>query len=219
MTIKAIVFDMDGVLFETEHFYYQRRKEFLERKGITIDHIPPTVFVGGRVEQVWELVLGTDIHKWDVPALAQEYHAYKEAHPAPYPDLIFPDTNAVLAELHAAGFRLALASNTDRVDIKRALGKAELLPYFEHVLSAMECGRPKPNPAVYERAAQALDIPKEQILVVEDSQKGIAAGKAAGLTVWGIRDQLYGVNQEQADRLVDSLIQLAKDIRKINSSK
>lgn len=49
---KAIIFDMDGVLFDTELFYYKRRERFLKQHGITIDHLPMNFFIGGNMKQV-----------------------------------------------------------------------------------------------------------------------------------------------------------------------
>ena len=50
---KAIIFDMDGVLFDTETFYYRRREKFLADKGISIKHLPPSFFIGGNMKQIW----------------------------------------------------------------------------------------------------------------------------------------------------------------------
>ena len=70
---KVIIFDMDGVLVDTEAYYYNRRKTFLTRKGISIDHLSPLVFIGGNMKQVWHMILADDYEKWDVPALEAEY--------------------------------------------------------------------------------------------------------------------------------------------------
>ena len=53
--VEAIIFDMDGVLFDTEKYYYDRRASFLAQKGISIDHLPPSFFIGGNTKQVWEI--------------------------------------------------------------------------------------------------------------------------------------------------------------------
>ena len=115
--IEAIIFDMDGVLFNTENFYFDRREAFLGSKGISIKHLPPKFFVGGRMDQFWEKILGDKISDYDTNALEAEYTAYKNVHRPDYSQLIFPDAKKILADLKAKGFVLALASNTVRKDV------------------------------------------------------------------------------------------------------
>lgn len=107
---------------------------------------------------------------------------------------------------------MVLASNTDGAEIERALSEAGIAKYFDQTFSGMDCQAPKPHPAVYEKAVKALGVDKKDILVFEDSSKGIAAAKAAGLTVWAIRDRHYGMDQSQADKLIDSLSQAMDDL-------
>lgn len=212
---KAIIFDMDGVLFDTETFYFQRRIDFLATKGLSVDHLDPSIFVGGRASQMWRRILANDFDKWDVPTLEKEYRIYKENRPTPYGQRLFPDVKQVLQALTDKSLPLVLASNTDREEIERALEEAGIRPYFKQVFSAMECGAPKPAPDVYNLAAQATGMDKSEIVVFEDSAKGIAAAKAAGLTVWAIRDQHYGIDQSQADHLVDNLSQGLRELDKM----
>ncbi|HFI0632407.1 TPA: HAD family hydrolase [Streptococcus suis] len=210
--VKAVIFDMDGVLFDTETFYFQRRIDFLATKELSVDHLEPSIFVGGRASQMWQRILGDDFEKWDIPALEEEYRLYKEKRPTPYAETIFPDVKDTLERLSRKGLPLVLASNTDKEEIDRAISEAGIAQYFQYVFSGMDCHAPKPHPAVYEKAVQALGIDKDDILVFEDSFKGIAAAKAAGLTVWAIRDQHYGMDQSQADIIIDSLSQAINEL-------
>lgn len=203
--IEAIIFDMDGVLFDTEKFYYDRRKLFLEQKGISIDHISPKDFVGGRLDHVWQKILIDQYDSYDIEALEKEYISYKEAHRAPYEELIFSDVKNVLQAFKDAGIRLALASNTEPGDIHFALSSVGIKDYFPTILSGSSFSEGKPHPAIYLAASQQITVAKEKILVIEDSTKGIAAGKAAGLTVWAIRDKWFGSDQSQADAIIDNL--------------
>ena len=212
MGYKAVIFDMDGVLFETEDFYYKRRADFLETKGISVAHLDPRGFVGARASQIWSLILGEDMQNWDLPQLEAEYAQYKKLHPTPYGTCVFPEAKEVLSTLKNQGFLLALASNTDLAEIKRALTDADILSYFDAVFSAMDCGACKPHPAVYEQAWAALAVDKAETLVIEDSQMGIAAGRAAGLEVWAIEDKKWGVDQSQAQGFLSHLGDLPKKL-------
>ncbi|MGT2958806.1 HAD family hydrolase [Streptococcus bovimastitidis] len=209
---KAIIFDMDGVIFDTEGFYYQRRKTFLDSKGISIEHMEAKEFIGGNLQQVWQKILSENEHVGQADAFHQEYEDYKAKHRAPYAQIIFPEVRQALADLKAAGLKLALASNTQKNDVLFALESASILSYFDIVLSREDVDSPKPQPDIYLKAAGLLEIDKADSLIIEDSQKGISAGKSAGMQVWAIKDKQYGIDQSQADQLIDHLGQVPEKV-------
>ncbi|MEX2784110.1 HAD family hydrolase [Streptococcus sp. H49] len=217
--IKAVIFDMDGVLFDTESFYFKRRKKFLAEKGISIDHLEARDFVGGRLDQIWNRILGDLSSDYDTKNLERQYILYKEEHRAPYEQLIFPDTKQVIEKLKQSGIRLALASNSEYGDIFFALDSVGLKNSFDPILSGSDFTESKPDPAIYNKACDLLGFDKKEIVVVEDSLKGIAAGKAAGLRVFAIRDHLFDLDQSQADFLVDCLSQVQKYIAEENEGR
>lgn len=177
--VEAIIFDMDGVLFDTEKYYYDRRASFLGQKGISIDHLPPSFFIGGNTKQVWENILRDDYDKWDVSTLQEEYNTYKQNNPLPYKELIFPDVLKVLNEVKSQGLKIGLASSSVKADIFRALEENRLQGFFDIVLSGEEFKESKPNPEIYLTALKQLNVQASRALIIEDSEKGIAAGVAA----------------------------------------
>ncbi|MGT2908060.1 HAD family hydrolase [Streptococcus dentiloxodontae] len=212
MELKAIIFDMDGVLFDTELYYYNRRAKYLAQHGISVAHLPPSFFIGGNMKQVWENILGDDIAKWDVNALQVGYNKYKADHPLPYKDLIFADVKSTLDVVKAKGLKIGLASSSVKADIIRALTENKLSTYFDLVLSGEEFPESKPDPAIYNEAIHQLGFSKEEVLIVEDSEKGIAAGVSAGVEVWAIRDKRFGMDQSAAAKLIDSLTELREQL-------
>lgn len=205
---KAVIFDMDGVLVDTEHYYYTRRETFLTSKGISIKHLSPLVFIGGNMKQVWHMILADDYDKWDVKALQEEYKQYKLDHSIPYDTLLFSDAPTILEELTKKGYRLGLASSTAKLEILSALKTTKLERYFDVVLSGDDFNESKPNPEIYQVAMKELDVKPTETLIVEDSTKGIAAGVAAGATVWGIKDYRFGLDQSGAVELFDTLTEI-----------
>lgn len=205
---EAIIFDMDGVLFDTEEFYYKRRETFLASKGISISHLPPAYFIGGNMKQVWRDILQDDYDHWDIDKLQHEYNQYKSDHPLPYKELLFSEVKPLLEKLAAKKIPMGLASSSTKEDILRALDETELSTYFQVILSGHEFPESKPNPAIYNEASRQLGVAKSSILIIEDSEKGIAAGVAAGMTVWGIKDYCFGMNQEAASLLIDDLSEI-----------
>lgn len=143
--VEAIIFDMDGVLFDTEKYYYDRRASFLGQKGISIDHLPPSFFIGGNTKQVWENILRDDYDKWDVSTLQEEYNTYKQNNPLPYKELIFPDVLKVLNEVKSQGLKIGLASSSVKADIFRALEEILLQGFFDYVSLRRESKRVNPT--------------------------------------------------------------------------
>lgn len=206
--VQAVIFDMDGVLFDTEDFYYKRRERFLNSHGISISHLPPNYFIGGNMKQVWHAILGDDYDKWDVTQLQAAYSQDKEDNPLPYKDLIFDSVKPVLQTLKEKNILMGVASSSTKADIMKALTETEIRDYFQVVLSGHDFPESKPDPAIYNEAARQLGVPKSDILIVEDSQKGIAAGIAAGIEVWAIKDHRFNLDQSQANYWIEDLVDI-----------
>ncbi|MDI5915766.1 HAD family hydrolase [Streptococcus equi] len=211
--VKGIIFDMDGVLFDTEPFYLKRREAFLTSKDIRIDHLSPKDFIGGNLQQIWDKVLAEQANADVARDIAVAYEAYKLCHKPPYQELMFKEVKPCLKALKERGLKLALASNSSRCDILLALESSHIKAYFDLILAREDVTAGKPNPEIYNKAAQALGLAKEELVVIEDSQKGIAAAKAAGLKVLAIKDKRYGIDQGQADQRIDSIKQLCELLR------
>lgn len=208
--IKAVLFDMDGVLVDTEWFYNRRRCAYLETKGFVFDEIPD--LSGTNDIYVWEYFEPDDAQRR--AELKREYvEQYMPAHPVPYDELKNKDAKPVMEALRERGVVSAIASSGQPEMIEELVEAAELRDVLMATVSGHEVAAFKPDPAVYLRTMELLGVAPEECLVVEDSPLGIEAGRRAGCRTLALRPREgVSLDQSKADRIIDSLWDLLEEI-------
>jgi len=199
--IKAVLFDKDGVLMDSEAEYERRRQIFFSERGIDASGFPD--FYGSNNDVIWRTVEPNDAERR--ARLAVEFVERFKDEPMIYADYVYPAVRSTLEALRARGILTALASSSPRKFIDRFLDETGLTELFDYTVSGEECENYKPAPDVYLRAMEALGVHPDEVLVVEDSPLGIAAGRAAGAFVLAPSvPSAPGVDQSEADaRIVD----------------
>ena len=199
--IKAVLFDKDGVLMDSEAEYERRRQIFFSERGIDSSGFPD--FYGSNNDVIWRTVEPNDAERR--ARLAVEFVERFKDEPMIYADYVYPAVRPTLEALRARGILTALVSSSPRKFIDRFLDETGLTELFDYTVSGEECENHKPAPDVYLRAMEALGVHPDEVLVVEDSPLGIAAGQAAGAFVLAPSvPSAPGVDQSEADaRIVD----------------
>lgn len=179
--ISAVIFDMDGVIVDSEHLHYETDSRIFEHFGITLQEKERHQFVGMSVQKFYETICS----KYS-PKLSPEYMIeFDRKYRAWYFRHAEMDANEhvveLLAHLKIKNIRTALASGSSPELIEIILRKLNLPDPFEIVLSSEKVPRPKPWPDVFLRAAELLGVNPEECLVIEDSALGIQAASAAGM--------------------------------------
>lgn len=203
---RAAVFDMDGVLVDSEPLWVLGEKELLACHGDRLTAADAEETHGRSIEETIALYSGR-LGDVDPIMLRAELMAimrtlYKRGSP-----LHFGARELVRSlEGHV---RLGVASNTDSDLVRLALERAGLLDAFAAIVSAADVGRAKPNPDVYIAACHALGVEPREAVAIEDSPVGVRAAKAAGMTCVGVPDR-NGVDLAAAgaDVVVGSLVDL-----------
>lgn len=193
--IKAVVFDMDGVLIDAKDWHYEALNKSLAIFGLTISrHEHLVTFDGLSTGQKLKMlsktyVLPESLHGF-INDMKQQY-TMDITHQLCKP--IFHHQFA-LSKLKEEGYSLAVASNSIRNTVKVMMEKSALIEYLDFYLSNQDVSRGKPDPEIYSLAISKLGIKPEQCVIVEDNEHGVRAAEASGahvLKVDTIHDVTY----------------------------
>ena len=201
--IKAVIFDMDGVLVDSERVFIDYLAKFFEINRVLLDK-----------EKLYYLV-GTPANTDDVFVAEKLNMNIDEArkikdqffidNPIRYGEILKDYVKETLDYLKKHNIKIALASSSSMKSIERALGECKIEDYFCQIVSGEMFKESKPNPEIYEYSVSRLGLDKKEIIVVEDSCYGVCSAKAAGLKVCAINDPLFNFDLSKADYKVNSL--------------
>jgi HAD superfamily hydrolase (TIGR01509 family) len=180
MGFSAIIFDMDGVLVDSEPLGLEAMRRVMARQGVIYTEQDNNEFLGCTTLEECRILKARYRLEADERDLTSEYVdiliGLIRDRPHPLPGV--PD---VLEELRAAGYRMALASSAAPVVIAENVRALDLARFFEAIVSGTEVARGKPAPDVFVETARRLQLPAGGCLVIEDSRNGLLAAKAAGM--------------------------------------
>lgn len=187
--IKAIVFDMDGVLIEAKDWHYEALNRALRLFGFEIsryDHL--TTFDGLPTKRKLQILSA----EHDLPARLHDFiNEMKQQYTMELVNaLCKPRFNHeyALSRLRAQGYRLAVASNSIRSTIDVMMQKAALDQYLDFFISNQDVTKAKPDPEMYTLAITRFGLLPQEVLIVEDNENGVRAAVASGAHVLQVQD-------------------------------
>lgn len=201
--IKCVIFDMDGVLVNSEPVHFEIWKQVFAEQGLTIDYDHYKGCIGSTVKVLLDLVLegyGIDFH--GNPALPNRFRELKNIYIKEKGVPKIEGVYETVTALKEKGYTLAVASSSPQDYIEQIVGQLGLSHCFDLLYSAERVARPKPAPDVFLAAAEGLGMKPEECVVIEDSENGSRAAKAAGMTCYGFANPDSGnQNLEAANEL------------------
>lgn len=206
--IKAIAFDMDGVLIDSEPVYLKHTVRMLEAEypQITEEAMYPTV--GMRSREYRTFMADLLRMKEKSPAFEQLLERINSSCHVDYREIMRPEVPEMLRGLQDMGIKIALASSSSFDNICQVLSECGVREYFDSVISGDAFVHAKPDPEIYLCTFRRLGVRPEECLVVEDSTYGVAAGAASGAYVAALKDLRFSFDQSPADLQIDSLAEI-----------
>lgn len=203
---KLIIFDMDGVLVDSEKIYMEMNRAFFRELGAEITYEEYQTFIGISATKMWTYIKEKANLLQSVEELKEQekelkHKTLKEAELVPTPGLI-----GLLDMLKLNGHTLAIASSGLRKNIDLILEKLGIGKYFDLIVSGEQVVKGKPEPDIFLKAAGHFQVSPSHCIVIEDSRNGVLAAKAAGMYCIGYYNPSSG-NQDlsKADIIIDSL--------------
>jgi beta-phosphoglucomutase len=185
--IKAVIFDMDGVLIEAKEWHYEALNKALNLFGYNISLAEHTqVYDGLPTKEKLKMLT----QKGNLPeGLHSLINEMKQVYTM---DIVNEKCRPTflhryaLSSLKLDGYKLALCSNSIRDTIENMMKKARLIEYFDFMLSNQDVQKPKPHPEIYTKAIERMGLSPKECVVVEDNINGITAAKNAGANVFEV---------------------------------
>jgi HAD superfamily hydrolase (TIGR01509 family) len=217
LPFRAVIFDLDGVLADSEPWWNEIDAKLLAEHGVTYhgEYHRNVLGVSYRLAvEFYKKAFGLSAPTEELMRRRGEIAAESFAKRVG----LFPSTRAVLAELRQMNLRLAVATSSVSASARPFLDRHQLTKFLDVIVTGDEIERGKPSPDIYLSAAKKLGIPPDACLVIEDALSGIAAARAAGMRVAAIPDTRFVDAREyekQADYLLGNLSEIPALVRNI----
>jgi beta-phosphoglucomutase len=208
--IQTVIFDMDGVIVDTEPVHRYAYFQHFDELNIKVTEEMFTSFTGNSTRNVFQILKTIFNLEHEVEDLIQRKRTiFNNAFDTKADLELLEGVERLIIDFHDKGMQLILASSASKVTIERVFGRFKLHSYFTHIVSGEDFPKSKPDPAIFVHAASLSIAPKANCIVIEDSTNGVRAAKAAGIYCVGY-NSIHSKAQDlsEADVIINHFAEL-----------
>jgi beta-phosphoglucomutase len=204
--IKAVLFDFDGVLFDTEHKRFSDLKAVLKRYELELEDSTYESMLGIKTTE-FARKLFPELDKETLTKIAEERRDLQ------YNELdgnrVIDGVRELLGFLKSKGLKLAVVTGSRRFIVEELLEMHELSSYFEIVITGEDFKSTKPDPECFRMAVESFGFKPEEAIVIDDAAAGVRAAKALGCKAFGLKTYLKGDELDKiADKVFSTLVEI-----------
>lgn len=203
--LKAIIFDMDGVLTDSEPVHFEANKRIMKELGHELEYEYYKQFIGSTLTHMWQVIKADYGIEGEIETLNRMSEQGSREIIGKAGHIRIPGACELVEMFSKNKLHLAVASSSAPDVIDDVVSSLGIKQYFDVLVSGVSVPHPKPAPDIFLSVAEKLAINSSECMVIEDSANGVSAAKAAGMTCIGYLNPNSGVQDlSDADYLVES---------------
>ena len=208
--IKTVIFDMDGVIIDSEPVHYFAYQQHFKELNIVVSPVMYASFTGNSTKNIYEkLKLNFNISEDVATLVDRKRNLFNEAFDKKEDLFLLDGVEILIKDLFDNGMQLILASSSANVTIERVFDRFDLHKYFTFKVSGEDFPKSKPHPTIFLKAAELSQTAVENCIVIEDSTNGIKAANAAGIFCIGyVSEHSKMQNLSTADKIISRFDEL-----------
>jgi beta-phosphoglucomutase len=207
MSHKAVLWDLDGTLVDSEEFHWRSWRDTMRLEGVELTYARFLASFGQKNDRILPVWLGADVDGVRMQRIGEDKEAEFRRLAETHGLTPLPGAREWVIALRASGWKQAIASSAPRVNVEMMLRVAGLENSFDAIVSADDVTVGKPDPQVFLKAAEKLAVPPSRCIVVEDAAAGVEGARRAGMRSIGVTKNA----RLDADLFVTSLAELPAD--------